>query len=289
MSEITRRMFLSAGSGIAGAILLAPEVFAASVRPRRPRRPRIYTRSEWDAAPPRRKATVTDHPPDRIVIHHTATANTGDTSLEAAFRLSRAIQRHHMRRNGWDDIGQHFTVSRGGYILEGRNRTLPAIEQGKLAVGAHVAGHNSRALGIETEGTYIDELPTKAQLNALVALVAWLCATYRLDPQKAIIGHRDLNTTACPGDRLYGYLGRLREDVARRLGTVRSSAARLAVAEEPQPALVEPGDGEEPAEPEPGLIRPVGRKDRDGRTGDDAPEGPRGRGPAAGDGPERLS
>ncbi|WP_433501050.1 peptidoglycan recognition protein family protein [Sphaerimonospora sp. CA-214678] len=258
MPAITRRVFLSAGSGIALAILSGPWAEAGTVdgddkgskekkdgkekkgsktdkADAPPSRPRIHTRDEWDAAAPKSKAVVLDTPPDRLVIHHTATANTRDVSLEAAFRLSRAIQRYHMRRNGWADIGEQFTVSRGGHIMEGRNRTLPAIAQGGNVVGAQAAGHNRHTLGIETEGTYTTELPPTDQLDSLTALLAWLCSTYRLDPEEAIIGHRDLNATACPGDRLYEYLPELRAGVARRLGD------RLPDGERP-----DPGEPEEP-------------------------------------------
>ncbi|MCT9932704.1 N-acetylmuramoyl-L-alanine amidase [Planotetraspora sp. A-T 1434] len=254
--SVTRRAFLSAGGGLAGGILLgtAGRAMAQSAEPAqfaeaaqfaesaggaKPGRPRVYTRDAWGAASPKNKALVLDRAPDRIVIHHTATANTGDRSLDAAFRLSQAIQRYHMKHNGWEDIGEHFTVSRGGHILEGRNRTLPAIAEGKLAMGAQTANHNRHTMGVETEGTYMTELPTSAQLASLTSLLAWLCGVYDLDPNVAIIGHRDLNTTSCPGDRLYGYLPQLRANVARRLGD-RPSRARLAAMQPLPEPLGEP-------------------------------------------------
>ncbi|NJP25067.1 N-acetylmuramoyl-L-alanine amidase [Microbispora sp. SCL1-1] len=201
-----------------------------------PRPPRVYTRSDWKADPPRSKAEVLDRAPDRLVVHHTATANTDATDLDAAFRLSRTIQRYHMKHNGWEDIGEQFTVSRGGYIMEGRNRSLPAVEAGKHVMGAQAADHNDHTLGIETEGTYTSTLPPARQLSALTALLAWLCDVYELDPHEAIIGHRDLNRTACPGDRLYAYLPRLRDGVARRLGE------RGGRDGPPPPRLALPGD-----------------------------------------------
>ncbi|GAA4592991.1 hypothetical protein GCM10023194_56180 [Planotetraspora phitsanulokensis] len=234
-TPVTRRAFLLAGTGLAGGLLLGASAQAFSGGPARPR---IYTRSEWHAAPPKTKAVILNRTPDRLVIHHTATPNTSDQSLDAAFRLSRAIQRYHMHHNDWADIGEQFTVGRGGQIMEGRNRTLPAIEERKHVMGAQVADHNRHTLGIETEGTYTDDLPTEAQLASLTSLLAWLCGVYELDPAKAIIGHRDLNATSCPGDRLYAHLPQLREDVARRLGgRARSDDARLAL---PDPAVPDP-------------------------------------------------
>ncbi|GII51773.1 hypothetical protein Pth03_01620 [Planotetraspora thailandica] len=218
--SLTRRAFLLAGAGAAGGLLLGTAA-ARALTAGLPGRPRIYTRDEWNAAPPKTRAVILDRMPDRLVIHHTATANTDETSLEAAFRLSRAIQRYHMHHNHWADIGEQFTVGRGGQIMEGRNRTLPAIEEGKHVMGAQVADHNRHTLGVETEGTYTSELPTESQLASLPSLLAWLCGVYELDPFKAIVGHRDLNATSCPGDRLYAHLPQLREDVARRMDKAR--------------------------------------------------------------------
>jgi hypothetical protein len=48
-------------------------------------------------------------------------------------------------------------------------------------------------------------------------LCAYLCAQYGIKPT-AIYGHRDFKDTACPGDRLYAALPRLRTEVARLLG-----------------------------------------------------------------------
>ncbi|WP_204041488.1 peptidoglycan recognition protein family protein [Acrocarpospora phusangensis] len=207
----------------------APE----SARPPIPRPPRIYLRNEWEARPPTSRAVVLDRVPDKLIVHHTATPNRGETSLEAAFRLSRAIQRYHMRHNGWDDIGEQFTISRGGHVMEGRNHTMRAIRRWRHVVGAQTAEHNRHTLGIETEGTYMDDLPPQRAMDALTRLLTWLCWHYELEPSVAIIGHRDLNATSCPGDRLYQHLPALREEVARRLdrgyGAHYSRGYRLAV------------------------------------------------------------
>ena len=46
------------------------------------------------------------------------------TTQSAAYSLARSIQDFHMDSNGWIDTGQNFTVSRGGYAMEGRHRSL---------------------------------------------------------------------------------------------------------------------------------------------------------------------
>ena len=180
--------------------------------------PRVYTRKEWGASAPKRTPRVLDRPPDHIIVHHTASPNTGETSRAHAFEVSRRIQRFHMGSNGWDDIGEQLTISRGGYVMEGRAGTLRAIERNGLVVGAQSLHHNQHTLGIENEGTYIkDEVPGRLW-KSLVEVCAWLCAAHNLDPATAIVGHRDYNSTECPGDVLYRRLPRLRKEVARVIG-----------------------------------------------------------------------
>ncbi|QFG23074.1 peptidoglycan recognition family protein [Actinomadura sp. WMMB 499] len=218
--NITRRGLLGGTAAVVGGALLGPAA-AASARTTAEAAPRLYTRAEWRARAPRVAATVLDRAPDRIVVHHTATPNAADHSLEHAFGLSRSIQNFHMDSNGWDDTGQQLTISRGGHLMEGRNRSLQAINAGNHVVGAHTGGHNSHTIGIENEGLYMTEAPTAALWDELVATCAWLCGVYGLDPRTAIVGHRDYNATACPGDTLYALLPQLRDQVAAGPGAAR--------------------------------------------------------------------
>jgi hypothetical protein len=179
--------------------------------------PHVYTRAQWNARPPRRPARVLDRAPDHIIVHHTATANARDRSLAHAFALSRSIQNMHMNNNGWDDTGQQLTISRGGIVMEGRNRSLRAVRAGDLAVGAQVLHHNEHTIGIENEGTYMSKAVPGSLWRSLVEVCVWLCRKYDLDPSRAIVGHRDYNNTSCPGDVLYARLPQLRRSVAARL------------------------------------------------------------------------
>jgi hypothetical protein len=180
--------------------------------------PRVYSREEWAARPPSAPAELLGTAPDGLIVHHTASGNSNDFSLEHAFALSRSIQDHHMDGNGWSDTGQQLTISRGGHVMEGRNRSLEAIGGVQHVVGAHVGGENGHLLGIENEGLYTSERPTDQLWGSLVDTLAWLCGVYGLDPHAAILGHRDFNSTACPGDTLYSLLPDLRDEVAGRLG-----------------------------------------------------------------------
>ena len=115
-----------------------------------------------------------------------------------------------MDRRGWLDTGQHFTVSRGGFAMEGRHRSLEIVRAGRQQVeGAHCTGQNVVAVGIENEGTYTAVDPPPALWNRLRDLCAWICNRYGIPPTE-LYGHRDFKNTACPGDRLYALLPRLR-------------------------------------------------------------------------------
>lgn len=180
--------------------------------------PKVYTRKEWGAIAPKRAPRVIDRAPDHIIVHHTASQNIGDVSRAHAFGLSREIQRLHMRANGWDDIGEQLTISRGGFVMEGRAGSLAAIARNALVVGAQSLHHNQHTLGIENEGTYVkDDVPGKLW-TSLVEVCAWLCTAHSLDPATAIVGHRDYNDTDCPGDVLYRRLPQLRKEVASVIG-----------------------------------------------------------------------
>ncbi|WP_412079179.1 peptidoglycan recognition family protein [Streptomyces xanthophaeus] len=194
-----------------GAVLLAPAV--APTTARAAGASRIYARAVWQARSPRGRVLRAVGRPKRIIVHHTATANTPDLSRTRAFALARAIQSHHMDGFGWIDTGQHFTVSRGAYVLEGREGSLASLVGGeRMVVGTHCSGQNGVSIGIETEGTYTHGTPPAQQYEALVELCARLCRRHRLAASE-IYGHRDFNATLCPGDALYGLLPRLRQDV----------------------------------------------------------------------------
>jgi N-acetylmuramoyl-L-alanine amidase-like protein len=197
-TEPTRRVLLSRAAAL--GILVGGAVGVSAARPALAvARPDIATRADWKARPPKSVAVVLGHGPDHIVIHHTASANSTDVSQSHAFALSRSIQNLHMDTNGWADIGQQFTISRGGHLMEGRNRTLACLGAGTLVVGAQTLGHNEHTIGIENEGLYTSASPTSVLWNAPVELCAYLCDVYGLAPATAIVGHRNYVATACPG------------------------------------------------------------------------------------------
>ncbi|MFJ3923156.1 peptidoglycan recognition family protein [Streptomyces sp. NPDC090022] len=213
---LTRRGVVAGTLALAAGAAL-PLAAAGTARARTG--PQIAACATWGARQPSEPVVVLATQPRRIVVHHTATANVTDYSQKRAYALARAIQTFHMDAQGWIDTGQHFTVSRGAFVMEGRHNSLAELRVGGHQVrSAHCIGQNNVSIGIENEGTYSTEEPPAAQYAALADLCAHICSQYGLPPSE-IYGHRDFNQTACPGDRLYALLPTLRKDVAARLGT----------------------------------------------------------------------
>lgn len=143
---------------------------------------------------------------DMIVIHHVGIPD-GDTSAAA-------IHRAHLA-NGWAGIGYHYVIRKDGTIERGRPLAT---------VGAHAEGQNYHTVGINVTGNFEKEIPTPAQIHSLEGLVAWICKTYSIVPgPSTIVGHRDVNSTDCPGRNLYSLLPQIRKDVARKLNGMDSS------------------------------------------------------------------
>ncbi|GFJ89487.1 hypothetical protein Prum_031290 [Phytohabitans rumicis] len=178
--------------------------------------PTIASCATWGAAAAQGTISTVAANPNKIIVHHTASANVTDYSLAAAYAHAREIQQWHFDR-GWIDSGQHFTISRGGHAMEGRHRSLELLQEGSGAVvGAHTSGQNSTAVGIENQGLYTTATPPAALYDKLVQLCAYICDQYGIAATQ-IFGHRDYNATACPGDVLYARLPQLRTDVAAAL------------------------------------------------------------------------
>jgi hypothetical protein len=175
--------------------------------------PVIFKRSDWGALGARVSA-FSRAPAQGIVIHNTEDANrdplVGDAEKKVAFELSRRIQHSHMFERGWSDVGQHFTISRGGVIMEARMGTLDAARNREVVRGAHAGSnlHNRQWWGIEIEGDFRRDPAqiTNQQRVALTQLCAWLGTLIpNFDSNQHIKGHRQVKPgdgTDCPGKLL---------------------------------------------------------------------------------------
>lgn len=250
-AALTRRSFLIGGLAT-GATLTVGTGQAWATGP-----PPLVDRPGWGARPPSAPVPVWNQRPVKILVHHTATPNVRTVSRGAADALARGIQNFHMDQRGWIDSGQHLTISRGGFVLEGRHRSLEVLLSGDRAVeGAHCTGQNVVSVGIENEGTYGKGEPPTTLWTRLRETCAWICVRYGIAPTE-IYGHRDFKNTACPGDALYALLPRLREQVGGLLNR-RVEGAEATKASWP---LLRPGDSGEEVLAAQYLLRAAGQPD----------------------------
>jgi len=183
--------------------------------------PTIVPRAAWGASESIRRAAPTYARSVRIaIVHHTAGAN--DYSRSEAPAVVRGIQLYHVKSNGWNDIGYNFLVDRFGTIYEGR---FGGVDRN--VVGAHALGFNTGSVGIALLGTYGTTKPPAAAQDAIARLIAWRLDVAHVDPGgtatlvsagsekyavgaqvplRAVSGHRDTGSTACPGNALYALL-----------------------------------------------------------------------------------
>jgi hypothetical protein len=191
----------------------------------------ITPRANWgaDGVPPRSDpeyGTV-----QMAFVHHTVTANEYASVDSAGIVLG--ICRYHRDANGWNDIGYNFLVDRFGQVFEGR---AGGVDQ--AVIGAQAQGYNSVSTGVAVIGTH-DGVPVgDMTLGALAILIGWKLARHGWTPTgqvavrsaggsqnrypngtpvtfERIAGHRDGDTTGCPGAALYAQLPALRAAAQR--------------------------------------------------------------------------
>ncbi len=184
----------------------------------------IHSRASWSARAP--ASTPSYAPSVRLaVVHHTASSN-GYSAAQVP-GIIRSIQAYHMDSNGWSDIAYNFMVDRFGGIWEGRagGTTRPVI-------GAHARGFNTGSVGVSVIGNYQGTAASAASLEAVSRITGYRLQEYGVGPQTrvnvtslgsttipagqvvnlpAVVGHRDVGATSCPGS-IYSSLA----SIARR-------------------------------------------------------------------------
>ena len=170
-------------------------------------------------------------------MHHTDSPN-GYSRGEVPAML-RAIYVFHRRVRGWHDIGYNFALDRFGRIFEARAGGID-----EAVVGAHAGGYNTCSTGVAVLGTYASRPISLAARSSLEQLLAWKLSLHgvgalgrvvvTVDPAGAaysrypagsevslprIAGHRDADSTDCPGNALYAELPAIRARAHALAGT----------------------------------------------------------------------
>ena len=191
--------------------------------------PAIVPRSAWGAADcaPREPADYGEV--KAAIVHHTVTANDYTPAQAPAAVL--AICRYHRNANRWNDVGYNFLVDKYGTVYEGRAGGVD-----RAVVGAQAQGYNAQTTGIANIGTHSALPQNDVALDSIARLIRWKLPLHgqptagtvpvtsaggasnrfgrgREVTLERISGHRDGNSTSCPGDALYAQLPSLRARV----------------------------------------------------------------------------
>ncbi|GAA4285113.1 hypothetical protein GCM10022261_26440 [Brevibacterium daeguense] len=188
-------------------------------------KPAIASRKSWGANESLRKGS-----PDyaskvkAAVVHHTAGSNSysaGDVP-----GILRGIYSYHTKGRGWSDIGYNVLADKFGRLWEGRAGGLD-----RAVIGAHVAGYNTGTFGISVMGTYEKSAPPQETIDAVNHAIAWKLSANGVSVKdratvggrtiNAVVGHRDLGSTSCPGAAFYSKMGQMRDAI----GKMQSSGA----------------------------------------------------------------
>ena len=123
---------------------------------------------------------------DRIVVHHSAGSSSA-TPFDFA--------RWHINDHNWPGIAYHYYISSDGEILQTQ----------ALKYGTYHAGNdaNLHGIAIVLPGNFDISEPTNKQLRSLDQLIKILRLRFG---QLPVGGHKDYQSTSCPGTSLYNYI-----------------------------------------------------------------------------------
>jgi N-acetylmuramoyl-L-alanine amidase len=226
---------------------------AQPVLPAGPGQPPIIARSAWAHGRDRPRAGPFYGAVRLAFVHHTD--NPNGYARDDVPALLEAMFHYHRDVRGYYDIAYNFIIDAFGRIWEGRAGGVDAP-----VLGAHAGGYNGVSTGIAVLGTFMDAVPPPAALAAVERLLAWKLALHgvpamgrvrvTVNPADAyytpfrpgqevllprVAGHRDGDSTDCPGDAFYHRLPALRPRVAALAGPL--SALTIS----PAAAVVPPG------------------------------------------------
>jgi hypothetical protein len=245
-----------------GALRPAGDAFAARGLPLArpilhagPGQPPIIAREAWGAghAPPAGRAAYGTV--KLAFVHHTQSPNGYGRADVPGILLS--IYQYHRFVRGFTDIAYNFIVDAFGGIWEARAGGIDAA-----VVGAQAGGYNQESTGVAVLGSFMDAAPPPAAIDALERLLAWKLSLHGIPARgrvtvvvaaydyfytpfapnarvslPRVAGHRDGDSTDCPGDAFYARLpsvrGRVNELAGRPLRVTVRRRSRAAVAGRP--------------------------------------------------------
>lgn len=202
--------------------------------------PLIYSRAQWGADESIMRWTPEIGTVRGAVIHHTA--GTNDYTAAQVPSILRGIYSYHSISRGWGDIGYNFLVDKFGRVWEGRSGGID-----RATIGAHASGVNSQMFGISVMGNYEQAAFPQVAMDSVERLAAWKLGLHGVSAngrslvngvdRPAIVGHRDVGQTACPGRNIYGRLATIRAQARALQGTAAERGPRRDLSGDGRPDL----------------------------------------------------
>ena len=117
---------------------------------------------------------------NKLQVHHMWMPDYSCWKTDNALRRQYNTKDYHMKKNGWGDIAQHFSIFPNGHIVTGRSLN-------KTPIG--IKGWNTGAICCEIYGNFDkghDIMNTK-QKEAVIAFYGELCKKFKLTPSASTI------------------------------------------------------------------------------------------------------
>jgi hypothetical protein len=213
---LPRRAVLGGLGTVAVAGLLGP----IASTPAGAQQPAIVPRSQWGPGLAPTGPLAAEPDVRFLLVHHTVNANTY-AAADVVGLLGAIYSFHTGPERGWPDIAYNFFVDRFGTIYEGRTGSLAGAVAGDASGGSQGFAQLCAFIGDHSSAP-----PSAAAQASMAGLLGFLGARHGLDlspgatatftsrgsnrhPAGASVttatvsGHRDMSTTACPGDAAY--------------------------------------------------------------------------------------
>jgi hypothetical protein len=201
-----------------------------------PGQPPIIARRAWGAGHAQSRHPSGYGTVELAFVHHTVSPN-GYSAAEVPSMLL-AIFDYHVQVRGFLDIAYNFLIDAFGRVWEGRAGGIDSA-----VIGAHAGGYNAQSTGVAVLGNFAKRVPSHAAIGVLERLLAWKLSLHGLpahgrvtvvvDPTAAydtpfrpgthvslprVAGHRDGDSTDCPGNAFYHRLPAIRPRIAALAG-----------------------------------------------------------------------
>ena len=146
-----------------------------------------------------------------IQLHHTWSPNYSHFNGSNHLTLQTNMRTHHVKNNGWSDIGQHFTIFPDGMICTGRD-----INSNPAGIyGANTGGICIECLGNFDKG---GDTMTEVQKNSIAAVTNMLLHKFSLNADDNVTYHawwtskgsklgdyvKGKSAKTCPGTAFFG-------------------------------------------------------------------------------------